>query len=312
MNNNIDAVDTIDKIMVSSFATITFATIAFATILYYTFGKTVTNSLLYMPYKTTLDEFNKLSKQFKINEELVNFKTIDGLDLTGMLINYNKKADWNDIIFLYSHGNASWIGSFFNSHTISILSHFGSVFVYDYREYGLNQGNLSEEGTYMDALGAWDFLTKVKNVPPNKIIIYGHSMGGAVSTKLMSTLVENNQIKNNKILEPELPRGMILNGTFSNLADMGNHMLVGLGYLAYYKYDNVQNLKLIEKYLCKHNIEFPILIMHSKDDEIIPFEQSIKLKNACNSYHIKTTGTHNVPVFDKYVIDFIVFLTKKI
>lgn len=304
MNDNID---TINKIMISSFATIAFASLI---VLYYTFGKTVTNSLLYMPYKATMNEFNDLSKEFKRNEEFVNFKSNDNLDLTGMLINYRKKADWNDIIFLYSHGNASWIGHFFNSHAITILSHFGSVFVYDYRAYGLNQGNLSEEGTYMDVLGAWNFLTKVKNVPPNKIIIYGHSMGGAVSTKLMSILVENNQIKNKKISEDELPRGMILNGTFSNLADMGNCMFIGLGYLAYYKYDNVQNLKLIEKYLCKDNIQFPILIVHSKDDEIIPFEQSIKLKNACSSYHIKTTGSHNVPVFDKYVIDFIIYLTK--
>ncbi len=254
----------------------------------------ISKFFMYSPRKATEYEFYKLSNKFKRNEEIINFKASDQIKLTGMLINYHKKANWNDIIFLYSHGNGAWIGELLHSPQIDILSNFGSVFAYDYRQYGLSDGLINEKGTYYDILGAWNYLTKIKQIPPNKIIVYGHSMGGAVSTKLVSMLIEKKQ---------KLPLALILDGTFSNIVDMGNYILPGFGWIVPYTYDNIKNLQHIDGRL-------PILVIHSPDDETVPFYQSIKIKENCKCIHVKITGTHNVPIYNKKTLEFISLIIK--
>lgn len=249
----------------------------------------VAQSMMYHPYKATRSEYDILSKRFGRNEEFVKFLATDKTELTGFLINYHKNADWNDIIFLYSHGNGAWIGGLLNSPQIDILSKFGSVFVYDYRQYGLSSGSISEKGTYSDIMGAWLYLTIQKNIPPDKIIVYGHSVGGAISTKLISMLIENNK---------ELPLALILDGTFSSIVDMGNHLFPGLGIFSPINYNNVKNLQHI-------NGSLPVLVMHSQDDEVVPYDQSLKIKENCKCKHIKIKGNHCAPIFNKEVFEFI-------
>lgn len=256
----------------------------------------ISKSFMYHPYKATEKEFNDLTRICKRKTELVNFESTDKIKLTGMLINYHKQAKWEDIIFLYSHGNGSWLGGLLNSHQIDMLSNFGSVFAYDYRQYGMNDGNITELGTYNDVMGAWNFLTKTKNISPKKIIVYGHSMGGAVSTKLLSMLIDNNE---------ELPLALILDGTFSNVIDMGNHILPGFGWLSPYNYDNIKNLKNIEQHIIQTNKNLPIMVMHSEEDETVPFDQSLKIKENCKCHHVKVLGSHNVPIFNKHAINFL-------
>ena len=222
---------------------------------------------------------------------------MDQTNLTGIFINYKRKAKWNDdIIFLYSHGNGAWVGALFESSQIEFLSKFGSIFVYDYRQYGLSEGVINEHGTYSDILGAWNYLTQIKKINPNKIVLYGHSMGGAVTTYLLASL-----LKANKTL-PELPRAMIIEGTFSSIVDMADHIFPGLGKICIYDYDNIKNLQYINNII-------PILVMHSPSDETIPYYQSLKIKKKCKCSHIAIDGTHSVPIFNNDVINFIKNIT---
>jgi len=244
---------------------------------------------MYNPYKGSKQEFLKLSKKFNREEELIIFDANDKIKLTGIFINYKKKADWNDVIFLYSHGNGAWIGELLNCPQFNELSNFGSIFTYDYRQYGISEGEISEEGTYSDIFGVWEYLTKIKKIPQKKIIVYGHSMGGAVSTKLISILINKKE---------KLPLALILDGTFSNVIDMGNHIIPFCGHFATYKYDNIKNLKHI-------NGKLPIMVMHSKDDETVPYSQSIKIKENCICKHVEIKGTHNFPIYNKNVYEFI-------
>lgn len=265
------------------------------TLSYNYLATTLANSFIYYPYKATQLEFDKLSKAYGRNEIFVNFKATDKINLTGMLINYNKKAKWNDdIIFLFSHGNGSWIGGLFNSHQLEILSNYGSIFVYDYRQYGLSDGTISEDGTYSDILGAWRYLTENKKINPKNIVVYGHSLGGAVSTHLLATLIKKSQ---------DLPRALILDGTFSNIVDMGNHLIPGFGDLAVHNYNNIKNLQYINEIV-------PVLVMHSKSDDVIPYNQSLKIKNTCKCTHITIDGSHNNPVYNNKVINFIAKVCK--
>lgn len=250
----------------------------------------INTAMVFRPRKTTKKDFDRLAKKYKDHIEYAEFNTEDNLTLTGMLLNNRRKPSWDDdIIFLYSHGNAAWLGDLFTCSPLIMLSKHGSMFMYDYRGYGMNPGTVSEVGCYKDVMAAWYFLTRVKNIDPNKIIVFGHSLGSAVSSKLVSNLVS---------LNDDLPRGLILEAPFSSVFDMGNHVMPGLGYISVIKFNNEQNLLNI-------NGAIPVLVMHSKDDETIPYEQAMKLKNNTKCDFIEITGTHCDPHYNHKVKEYI-------
>jgi hypothetical protein len=86
---------------------------------------------------------------------------------------------------LFSYGNASSLG---NSHSFLLwLRELGfSVFAYDYRGYGSSQGKPSERALYADIDAAYGYLTDSLKVPPERIIAFGQSLGGAVAVDLAS------------------------------------------------------------------------------------------------------------------------------
>jgi hypothetical protein len=60
-----------------------------------------------------------------------------------------------------------------------------SVLVFDYRGYGLSQGAFPNElQVYEDSQAAWNYLRYVRQIPPEQIIIYGESLGGAIALDL--------------------------------------------------------------------------------------------------------------------------------
>ena len=81
---------------------------------------------------------------------------------------------------LFSHGNAEDI--FTSENFTQKLSDAGfNVFAYDYRGYGLSEGKPSEKNSYEDAETAYNYLTNELKNAPEKIIIFGRSLGGAVA-----------------------------------------------------------------------------------------------------------------------------------
>ena len=58
------------------------------------------------------------------------------------------------------------------------------MFLFDYRGYGRSQGRPSEEGLYQDALGAHDYLTRTRMIRPERIVLFGRSLGAAVAGEL--------------------------------------------------------------------------------------------------------------------------------
>jgi cytoskeletal protein CcmA (bactofilin family) len=45
--------------------------------------------------------------------------------------------------------------------------------------------------------------------------------------------------------------------------------------------------------------------MHSISDELIPYSQSLKIKENCKCTHVEIKGTHNVPIYDAQIVNFI-------
>lgn len=153
-------------------------------------------------------------------------------------------------VLLFCHGNAGNMADRMDS--LSIFHDLDlSVLIFDYRGYGRSGGKPSESGTYLDAEAAWDYLTRVKQISPHRIVIFGRSLGGAVAAELA--------LKKN-------PAAVIIESSFLSVPDLGAKLYPWLPVklLSKFRYATVDKIGLVA---C------PKLVIHSPDDEIIPFGQ---------------------------------------
>lgn len=155
---------------------------------------------------------------------------------------------------LFLHGNAGNISHRLDS--LRIFNHLGlSTLIIDYRGYGQSEGTISEQGTYLDAEAAWLYLTEEKKIDPGKIIIFGRSLGGAIAANLAA--------KNHSA-------GLIMESVFTSVPDMAAKLypVFPVRLLCRFQYDSKKSLS---------KVAIPVLIVHSPDDEIIPFENGKEL-----------------------------------
>lgn len=253
-----------------------------------------TNRLfIFHPYIATQTELTSVNNKYADNFIPVVFETDDKLKLYGGLINKLKKPSWNDIIFLYSHGNGGWIGNLMEYDTIKSLSKYGSVLIYDYRGFGASQGTPSENGLYTDIFTVWKYLTIKKNISEKNIIIFGHSLGTSVSSKLVSELVNKKKT---------LPRALILEAPFTTMKNIAQELMPSLAFLLIYGFNNINNLKIIKN-------KIPTCLFHSKLDETIPYEHSLIIKQTIGCQMIKIDGPHCAPQYNENVREFLQLIT---
>lgn len=182
--------------------------------------------------------------------EKVMLKTSDNLLLSGWFI----PAKNADVTMLFCHGNGGNIS--YTLDTINILNELGyNLLIFDYRGYGISQGKPTEEGTYIDVRTAYDWLVNEKGIKPEDIIIFGRSLGASIAANLAS------QVK---------AKGLILESGFTSYVDIGqkSYPYMPVKWFAMYKYETKEYLK---------NVHYPVFIIHSRNDDIIPFEFGLRL-----------------------------------
>jgi len=158
-----------------------------------------------------------------------------------------RSADWVALFFSGNGGHRGYRGP-----EMEILTQRGvHVVLFDYRGYGDNEGSPSEQGLAEDARAAWRFLVTDHQVPPNRVLLYGESLGGAVAVRLAA--------EQSRLATP--PAGLILRSTFSTLADVGSYHFPWLPvrWLLVERYPSVE---LIREVTC------PILQVHGTRDSI--------------------------------------------
>ena len=218
----------------------------FLLILTYTFQR----SLLYHPM-----ENNYPSNQVLNEIKKIRIKTSDGLDLLSW---YHKKKNNNYKTILFLHGNA---GSLDNR--IHKIKHFNDMqinfLIVAWRGFSGNEGNPTEKGLYEDARSAVRWL-KLNGIQEDNIIIYGESLGTAVAV----------EIAQNKNFA-----GLILESPFTSMINAGKskYPFLPVKFLLKDKYES--NIKM-------KNINIPILIMHGKVDNIVPFYMGKKIYELAN------------------------------
>lgn len=178
---------------------------------------------------------------------------------------------------LFIHGNGGNL-----SHRLAKIAFFYelgfNVFIFDYRGYGKSTGAPSEKGLYMDAQACYDYVIKILKTSSDKIILYGESLGGAVAIDLAG----RNRVK-----------ALILEGVFPSVADMARRLLPFLpSFLLGSKFDSVSGID---------KISVPKLFIHSRNDEIIPFDLGKKVfdRAAFPKEFFEIHGGHNDAFFNQ-------------
>jgi len=241
-----------------------FALFALAVICFFTFLPRIENFFVFFPDS----EMVAAPETFSIDYKDIFFGQ-DGEPLHGWLC-LNRLASST---ILFCHGNAENI-----SHRLeyidSLLTSGFQVFIFDYQGYGKSRGRPSEQGIYRAGLAAYDYLVNKEGIPPEQIIVFGHSLGAAVAIEVS--------------LRRET-RALILESAFTSIREMGKTIILfrPISFLIPRHYNNQKKIK---------RINVPKLIIHGDDDRIVPFSMGRKLFENAGSpkffYTIKGAG-HN-------------------
>lgn len=164
----------------------------------------------------------------------------------------------NAKVLLYLHGNGVNIGA--NATHAERFHRMGfAVLIVDYRGYGLSEGSFpNEKSVYLDAATAWDYLIKQRQIQPSNILIYGHSLGGAIAINLA-------------VQQPKAA-GLIVESSFSSIQNVvnlrGQFRLFPVDLILNQRFDSINKVK---------DLQIPVLFIHGTDDLVVPVIMSQQL-----------------------------------
>lgn len=175
-------------------------------------------------------------------------------------------------VILFLHGNGGNISH--RGDSLMIFSRLGlNVLIIDYQGYGRSEGDPGEEEFDDDARAAFNELVEKRGFRKENIIVFGRSLGGAVASRLAAEMQ---------------PGAVILESTFSSISDMAERFfpLMSRFVVQRYRFNTINQVQAIRS---------PILVLHSRSDEIIPFASGEQVYLAANKpkLFVELTGDHN-------------------
>ena len=209
--------------------------------------------------------------------EDVSFTTEDGINLHGWFV-----PGRSDVTWLWFHGNAGNISSRLENLKQLHDSLGVNVFLFDYRGYGESQGTPSEEGLYLDAEAALEYLNSREDVRSDRIVYFGRSLGGAVAVELAG-----HQPAYGLILESPLPSvSFVARQAYPILpAGLVRRILRA-------RYDALSKIA---------GVTAPVLILHGDEDDVVPLDAGRRLFEAAREpkqFHVIPGAGHN----DTYIV----------
>ena len=203
----------------------------------------------------------------------VSIRTADGVTLHGWFIMGRSSQ-----VLLFFHGNAGNI-----SHRLDSIRQFQnlglSVLIIDYRGYGQSGSMTTEQGIYRDADAAWQYLTADRGISASDIVIFGRSLGASVASRLAAQ---------------HQPLALVVESSFTSVPDIAQELYPWLparwlSRLSHATRDYVRDVRC------------PVLVVHSRDDEIIPFHHGEEIFSAANEPRtlLVLRGSHN----DAFLLD---------
>ena len=208
-------------------------------------------NLLYHP-----SENNYQNDTIQFNYEEIFIKVNDEIKLKSWIINKDLK-NFKTLVFF--HGNAGDLSN--RIYKLNELDKLDiNILLISWRGFSGNEGYPTEKNLYEDAEAAIKWLNK-KKVSNSQIILYGESLGTGVAVEIAS--------KNNF-------NSIILESPFTSIENSAKiyYPYLPVKFLLKDRYDSISKIKKINS---------PILIMHGRKDDIVPFFMGKKLFEKANS-----------------------------
>jgi fermentation-respiration switch protein FrsA (DUF1100 family) len=208
-------------------------------------------NLLYHP-----SENNYQNDTIQFNHQEIFIKVNDEIKLKSWIINKDLK-NFKTLVFF--HGNAGDLSN--RIYKLNELDKLNiNILLISWRGFSGNEGYPTEKNLYEDAEAAIKWLNK-KKVSNSQIILYGESLGTGVAVEIAS--------KNNF-------NSIILESPFTSIENSAKiyYPYLPVKFLLKDRYDSISKIKKINS---------PILIMHGRKDDIVPFFMGKKLFEKANS-----------------------------
>jgi fermentation-respiration switch protein FrsA (DUF1100 family) len=163
---------------------------------------------------------------------------------------------------IFFHGNGEvidyWPSTFRDVQRLGM-----GVLLVEYPGYGRSAGKPSKSSISETALAAYDALASHAGIDPEKIVVYGRSLGGAAACVLVG--------------EREVA-ALILQSTFTSTTWFSRQFLLP-GFLVLDKFDNLSG---VEAY------SGPVIVFHSERDDLVPFGHAEQLAAAAENGRLVT------------------------
>ncbi len=181
---------------------------------------------------------------FGLPYEDVWFESEDGVGLHGWWIHHPKAM----ATVVFCHGNSGSIsdqvGVFLQMRRLRV-----NIFAFDYRGYGRSAGEPSEQGLFRDVRAACDHVHEQWGVDFERMLLFGHSLGGAVA------------------IDGALHRpvsGLIVQSSFTQIRDMARHIYqeFPLHVIARNEFRSIEKVS---------SLAMPKLFIHGTEDGTVPF-----------------------------------------
>jgi uncharacterized protein len=205
-------------------------------------------------------EYNATPKFYGAAYEDVTVPVASGTPEAGSLRGWWIPGHSSDApVVLYLHGNGFNVSA--NAAQARRFQHLLglSVLLMDYRGYGKSSGSFpTETRVYEDAEATWNELVYKRHIPPNRIIIYGHSLGGAVAIETAKN-------------HPNAA-ALIVESSFTSVEEMVRRQpwtrFFPVELLLNQHFDSIAKVP---------DLKMPVLFIHGRSDRLIPEQMSIRL-----------------------------------
>lgn len=198
-------------------------------------------------------------------------------------------------VLLFFHGNAGNISHRLDS--IRVFNDLGlDVLIVDYRGYGESSGKPSEQGLYEDGEAAWNYLVSERRLAPEQVIVFGRSLGAVVAARVASH---------------HTPGALVIESGMTSGIDMARRLYPFLPARLVTRLE-FPMLEFVQAIRC------PVLVIHSRDDEIIPFDMGRALYEAVpgeDKSFLEIRGGHNtgfylseavyIPALEKFLKEYV-------
>nr|QBK93137.1 MAG: fermentation-respiration switch protein [Pithovirus LCPAC403] len=221
----------------------------------------VQDSIVFTRYGTIVD-----TSHYNIPIKGITYLSHDKIQLHGLYIKHENPI----ALILFFHGNSSTVSEWVRF-TKRYYEWGYSIIMMEYRGYGECENTPKENLIYEDAMTTYKYVVNHLKYSKRKIILNGVSLGGAICINL-ATKVD--------------VAATIVDSSFTSMSDMADIFIPYVGsYLCKLSFNSIDLIKRVKS---------PVLIIHSRDDKLVPFEMGERLcRNAKRGTLIETSGGHN-------------------